>query len=435
MDKGINKEREVNFGFIPQDIYFPLYLDTEHFIILITGGRGSGKSSNASTFIERLTFEMTEAQKIVHQILYTRYTMVSAGMSIIPEMMEKIDLDGTTKYFKTTKTDIVNKMTKSRIMFRGIKTSSGNQTAKLKSIHALTTFVCDEAEEWTDENSFDKIMLSIRQIGIQNRIMIIMNPTDSNHFIYKKYIEKTHKLVEIDGVQVQVSTHPNVLHIHTTYLNNLENLSPEFLKEVEDMKVNNPEKYAHVVIGRWADVAEGAVFKKWGIVKEFPVHAKKVALASDWGYTNDPSTGIRCGIVDNRLYVDELFYETGMLTNAIAEKLKPWGLKVYGDSADPRLIQEIKNRGVNIYPVDKFPGSIKAGIDKIHEMELFVTERSYHIIEELRKYVWDKDKDGHYVNEPVDAWNHCIDPIRYYILGHILGRILKPKDLTGIFTH
>lgn len=435
MDKGINKEREVNFGFIPQDIYFPLYLDTEHFIILITGGRGSGKSSNASTFIERLTFEMTEAQKIVHQILYTRYTMVSAGMSIIPEMMEKIDLDGTTKYFKTTKTDIVNKMTKSRIMFRGIKTSSGNQTAKLKSIHALTTFVCDEAEEWTDENSFDKIMLSIRQIGIQNRIMIIMNPTDSNHFIYKKYIEKTHKLVEIDGVQVQVSTHPNVLHIHTTYLDNLENLSPEFLKEVEDMKVNNPEKYAHVVIGRWADVAEGAVFKKWGIVKEFPVHAKKVALASDWGYTNDPSTGIRCGIVDNRLYVDELFYETGMLTNAIAEKLKPWGLKVYGDSADPRLIQEIKNRGVNIYPVDKFPGSIKAGIDKIHEMELFVTERSYHIIEELRKYVWDKDKDGHYVNEPVDAWNHCIDPIRYYILGHILGRILKPKDLTGIFTH
>ena len=420
---------------VPQAIYHPLYTDTDKFIILITGGRGSGKSFNVSAFVERLTFEMTEAEKMVHQILYTRYTMVSANMSIIPEMMEKIELDGTTKYFKTTKTDIVNKMTKSRIMFRGIKTSSGNQTAKLKSIHALTTFVCDEAEEWTDENSFDKIMLSIRQIGIQNRIMIIMNPTDSNHFIYKKYIEKTHKLVEIDGVQVQISTHPNVLHIHATYFDNLENLSPEFLKEVEDMKKNNPEKYAHVVIGRWADVAEGAVFKKWGIVKEFPQWCKKVALASDWGYTNDPSTGIRCGIVDNRLYVDELFYETGMLTNAIAEKLKPWGLKVYGDSADPRLIQEIKNRGVNIYPVDKFPGSIKAGIDKIHEMELFVTERSYHIIEELRKYVWDKDKDGHYINEPVDAWNHCIDPIRYYILGHILGRILKPKDNSGVFAH
>ena len=420
---------------VPQEIYHPLYEDKEKFIILITGGRGSGKSFNASTFIERLTFEMTPVEKIVHQILYTRYTMVSAGMSIIPEMMEKIDLDGTTKYFKTTKTDIVNKMTKSRIMFRGIKTSSGNQTAKLKSIQGITTFVCDEAEEWTSEDEFDKIMLSIRKKGIQNRIIIIMNPCDSNHFIYKKYIEKTHKLVEIDGVQVQISTHPNVLHIHTTYFDNLENLSPEFLKEVEDMKVSNPEKYGHVVIGRWADVAEGAVFKKWGIVKEFPQECKKVGIGQDFGFTNDPSAAVRCGIIDNRLYVDELFYETDMLSSAIANRLKPFSMKVFADSQDPRLIQEIKNRGVNLYPVDKFPGSIKAGIDKIKDMEFFVTERSYNIITELRKYVWDKDKDGNYINEPVDEYNHLMDAIRYYVLGCLLGRILKPKDLTGIFTH
>ena len=420
---------------VPQENYHPLYEDKEKFIILITGGRGSGKSFNASTFIERLTFEMTEAEKIVHQILYTRYTMVSAGMSIIPEMMEKIDLDGTTKYFKTTKTDIVNKMTKSRIMFRGIKTSSGNQTAKLKSIQGITTFVCDEAEEWTNEEEFDKIMLSIRKKGIQNRIIIIMNPCDSNHFIYQKYIEKTHKLVEIDGVQVQISTHPNVLHIHTTYFDNLENLSPEFLKEVGDMKVNNPEKYAHVVIGQWADVAEGAVFKKWGIVEEFPRECKKVGIGQDFGFTNDPSAAVRCGIIDNRLYVDELFYETDMLSSAIANRLKPFSMKVFADSQDPRLIQEIKNRGVNIYPVDKFPGSIKAGIDKIKDMEFFVTERSYNLITELRKYVWDKDKDGNYINEPVDEYNHLMDAIRYYVLGCLLGRILKPKDLTGIFTH
>mgnify|MGYP002611224750 FL=1 len=419
----------------PQATYHPLYTDTDKFIILITGGRGSGKSFNASTFIERLTFEMTEAEKIVHQILYTRYTMVSAGMSIIPEMMEKIELDGTTKYFKTTKTDIVNKMTKSRIMFRGIKTSSGNQTAKLKSIQGITTFVCDEAEEWTNEEEFDKIMLSIRKKGIQNRIIIIMNPCDSNHFIYQKYIEKTHKLVEIDGVQVQISTHPNVLHIHTTYFDNLENLSPEFLKEVGDVKVNNPEKYAHVVIGQWADVAEGAVFKKWGIVKEFPRECKKVGIGQDFGFTNDPSAAVRCGIIDNRLYVDELFYETDMLSSAIANRLKPFSMKVFADSQDPRLIQEIKNRGVNIYPVDKFPGSIKAGIDKIKDMEFFVTERSYNLITELRKYVWDKDKDGNYINEPVDEYNHLMDAIRYYVLGCLLGRILKPKDLTGIFTH
>ena len=420
---------------VPQEIYHPLYTDTDKFIILITGGRGSGKSFNASTFIERLTFEMTPVEKIVHQILYTRYTMVSAGMSIIPEMMEKIELDGTTKYFKTTKTDIVNKMTNSRIMFRGIKTSSGNQTAKLKSIQGITTFVCDEAEEWTNEEEFDKIMLSIRKKGIQNRIIIIMNPCDSNHFIYKKYIENTHKLVEIDGVQVQVSTHPNVLHIHTTYFDNLENLSPEFLREVQEMKEKNPEKYAHVVIGRWADVAEGAVFKKWGIVKEFPQWAKKVAIGQDFGYTTDVSAAVKCGIVDNALYVDELCYQSGMLTNALADKVRPYGLKVFAESADPRLVDEIKLRGVNIYGVDKSGPSIKAGIDKILSMDLYVTERSYNLMKELRTYVWDKDKDGNYINEPVDKDNHLMDAIRYYVLGCLLGKILKPKDLTGIFTH
>ena len=419
----------------PQKIYYPLYTDKEKFIILITGGRGSGKSFNASTFIERLTFEQTPETKIVHQILYTRYTMVSAGMSIIPEMLEKVELDGTEKYFKSTKTDIINRMTGSRIMFRGIKTSSGNQTAKLKSIQGITTFVCDEAEEFTSEEDYDKIMLSIRKKGIQNRIIIIMNPCDSNHFIYKKYIERTHELVEIDGVKVQVSTHPNVLHIHTTYFDNMNNLSPEFLKEVNDMKETNPEKYAHVVIGRWADVAEGAVFKKWGIVDEFPQECKKVGIGLDFGFTHDPTAAIRCGIVDNRLYLDELDYRTNLLSSDIIKTLRPYGLKTIADCADPRTIQEIHNGGIRIYAVAKGAGSIVAGIDKMKEYEIFLTKRSYNLQSEMRKYVWAKDKDGNYINEPEDHDNHGIDAARYYVLGELLGRIQKPKNLEGVFTH
>ena len=107
-------------------IYYPLYQDKDKFIIIVTGGRASGKSYATSAFIERLTFEMTPAQKIVHQILYTRYTMMAANMSVIPEFLEKIDLDGTSKFFKSTKTDVINKTTGSNVMFRGIKTSSGN---------------------------------------------------------------------------------------------------------------------------------------------------------------------------------------------------------------------------------------------------------------------------------------------------------------------
>lgn len=419
----------------PQEIYYPLYEDKEKFIILITGGRGSGKSFNAATFIERLTFEMTPVEKLVHQILYTRYTMVSASISVIPEMMEKIELDETEKYFHTTKTDVVNRMTGSRIMFRGIKTSSGNQTAKLKSIHGITTFVCDEAEEWTNEDDFDKIMLSIRQKGIQNRIIIIMNPTDSNHFIYKKYIENTHELKYIDGVPVQISTHPNVLHIHTTYFDNIENLSPQFIKEVNQMKVENPEKYAHTVIGRWADVAEGAVFKKYGIVDEFPMWCKKVAIGLDFGFTHDPTAAIRCGIIDNAIYLDEIDYRTNLLASDISKKLRPYELEVIADSADPRLIQELHNTGVRIYAVQKGQGSIIAGIDKMKDMEIFITKRSYNLQKEFRNYIWAKDKDGNYINEPEDHDNHGIDAARYYVLGKLLGKIQQPKNYSNVFSH
>lgn len=422
---------------VSQPIYNPLYLDKEHFIILVTGGRGSGKSFNVAAFIERLTFELTKANRIVHNILYTRYTMISAAISVIPEFQEKIEIDGTSKYFSVKKADVVNKMTGSRIMFRGIKTSSGNQTAKLKSIHGITTFVCDEAEEWTSEDDYDKIMLSIRQKGIQNRIIIIMNPTDSNHFIYRKYIENTHKVVNYDGVPVQISTHPNVLHIHTTYLDNVEHLSEQFIKEVEDMKQNDPEKYAHIVMGQWADVAEGAVFKKWGIVDEFPTNAKKQAIGLDFGYAQDPSAAVRCGIVDNRIYLDELFYQKGMLARDLVRELKPYNLHVIADSADPRLIQEISLGGIIIYPVQKGAGSILAGIDKMQSMEIYVTRRSYNLQNEFRNYIWAKDKDGKYINEPEDHDNHGIDASRYYVLGQLLGKIMKPrvvsKDDLGIF--
>lgn len=420
------------------EVYYPMYANEDKFIILVTGGRGSGKSFGTSSFIERLTFDYNpdyNGNKVVHNVLYCRYTMTSAHISVIPEFLDKIELDGTSAYFKPTKTDVQNLVTGSRIMFRGIKTSSGNQTAKLKSIHGVTVFVCDEAEEWTSEEEYDKIMLSIRQKGLKNLVIIIMNPTDSNHMIYQKYIKDTHKIEYFDGVPVQISTHPNVLHIHTTYLDNLEHLSDEFLREMEDMKQNNPEKYAHIAMGQWSDVAEGAVFKKWGIVDEFPQWCKKVAIGLDFGYSHGPTAAVRCGIIDNRIYLDEIDYRTGLLASDIIKKLRPYNLKVIADSADPRLIQEIHNGGVRIYPVEKGAGSIIAGIEKMKEYEIYVTKRSYNLQNELRNYIWAKDKDGRYINEPEDHDNHLTDAARYYVLGELLGKIQAPKNYTNVFAH
>ncbi len=421
-------------------VYYPLYNDKTHFIYLITGSRASGKSFSASQFIERLTFEYNDAKKLAHKILYTRYTMVSAAISVIPEVKEKIEIDGTQDYFKSTKTDIINRMTGSEIMFRGINTSSGNQTAKLKSIHGVTTFVVDEAEEWTSEEDFERIMLSIRQKGLHNRVIIIMNPSDSNHWVYKRFIEKTHKEVYYDGVPVQISTDPRVLHIHTTYLDNIQHLSPEFLNEVLEMKQNEPEKYAHIMIGRWSDVSEGAVYKHVGIVDKFPENAKKVALCMDFGYSHDPTAICMCGIIGNRLYIKELCYKTHMLSSDIIKFLKPYaeqGLFVYSDSADPRLIDEIALGGIVIYGAKKGSGSIIAGIDKLSSMEMFTTRDSLNAQREFRNYVWAKDKDGKYLNIPEDHDNHICDSVRYYCLAVLLGKVMKPKDVSkndlGIF--
>lgn len=407
-------------------VYHPLYQNRDRFIILITGGRGSGKSFEVSRFVERLTFEPNQ------KILYTRYTMTSASRSVIPEVMEKIDLDGTRDFFHTTQDHIINSETGSEIIFMGIKTSSGNQTAKLKSIHGISTFVCDEAEEWRSSEEFERLVLSIRKKGVQNRVIIVMNPSDKHHFVYKKYLEGCHQMINYLGVPVQMSTHPNVLHLHTTYLDNIEHLSPEFIKEVETLKEKDPKKYARVVAGQWADQNEGVVFVSFDIVDEIPPYARKRAIGLDFGYTNDPSAGIMCAIYEDRLYVDELFYRTGMGNAELKQALRPYDELVIADSADPRLIDDIALSGINITPVSKGAGSLMAGIEKIKEMRLCVTRRSDNIKYELENYCWDTDRNGELMNVPIDDYNHAMDAIRYYVLHEVLGWRTKSRDIVEL---
>ena len=152
--------------------YNSLGNDSRYFVI--TGGRGSGKSFAITTFLAFLTFEQG------HKILFTRYTMISAANSIIPEFLDKLEQFGSIEHFHITKDEIINKKTGSKIIFRGIKTSSGDQTANLKSLQGITTWVVDEAEELTDEQKFDTIDLSVRQQGKQNRVILILNPTTKN---------------------------------------------------------------------------------------------------------------------------------------------------------------------------------------------------------------------------------------------------------------
>jgi phage terminase large subunit len=191
--------------------YSPI-ADSDGRYFIVTGGRGSGKSFSVNLLLVLLTYEAG------HTILFTRYTLSSTYISIIPEFLEKIELLDKYDDFYITKDEIRNKRSGSKIIFKGIKTSSGDQTANLKSLQGVTTFVLDEAEELTNEDTFDKIDLSVRQLGKQNRVILILNPTTKEHWIYKRFFEDK-------GIQEGINlTKDNVTYIHTTYLDNIENL-------------------------------------------------------------------------------------------------------------------------------------------------------------------------------------------------------------------
>ena len=51
----------------------------------------------------------------------------------------------------------------------------------------------------------------------------------------------------------------------------------------------------------------------------------------------------------------------------------------------------------------------------MQEQEYLVTRSSIEVINELRKYIWKKDKITNInLNIPIDNWNHAIDGIRYH---------------------
>ena len=68
-----------------------------------------------------------------------------------------------------------------------------------------------------------------------------------------------------------------------------------------------------------------------------------------------------------------------------------------------------------------------AGLSKMLEYKIKITRRSVNLIKEFRNYTYLQDKDGKWLNEPIDAYNHGIDAVRYYILGNIIGRIMSTK--------
>ena len=382
----------------------PLFLNDSRYFVL-TGGRGSMKSFSVTTFLLLLTYENEQT------ILFTRYTLTSADISIIPEFIEKIEIANLENDFAITKNEIINLKTGSKILFKGIKTSSGTQTASLKSISGVTTWVLDEAEELTDEETFDKIDFSIRHKSKQNRVILILNPTTKEHFIYKKFFEER-------GVNAGSNLQKeDTTYIHTTYLDGKEFLNESFLRQAEETRLKNLRKYEHVLLGGWLEKAEGVIFTNWKI-GEF-IENDYVGFGQDFGFSIDPTTLVKVSIdkKNKRIYAKEYLYKAGLTTSQIAEENKRYceNRLIVADSAEPRLIAELKMSGCNIKPIEK--PKITDSIALLQDYELIIDADSTNLIKELNNYSWHDKKS----EVPIDDFNHLIDALRYVVWNFIGG--------------
>lgn len=414
------KVKRDKLGFLEVPPKFKILYTTQKPIILVTGGRAGTKSFNVALFISRLLFERG------HVVLYARYTMSADADSVIPEFQKKLELDGTYDYFTQNKSEVKNDFSDSVVKFRGIKTSSGNQTAKLKGIEGLTTFVGDELEEWRNSDDYDTLSFSIRSENADNREILVMNPSDVDHFIYDYYIKDTHRLEVIDGVEVQISTDPRVEHIHTSYLDGLEYLSGKFLGNIKllrdkhyreiakDPTQRNHTKYARKIIGRWADRREGTIINnyrrgEWDNTVPY-------LYGLDYGFFPDPLALIKVGL-DTRnkiLYVQKMLYSTKLSDESILSYLQSnvsMNDLIVADTNEPKTTDKIRIAGFNIQKAGKGSGSVGQDARSFEDYEIVICGDEPEIIEnEFKNWTWNDKK----ASIPMDGQDdHAIAAIRY----------------------
>jgi phage terminase large subunit len=159
---------------------------------------------------------------------------------------------------------------------------------------------------------------------------------------------------------------------------------------------------------------EGVIFNNWQTIDVIPNDARLLGYGLDFGYTNDPTAIVEVYKWNDKRIVNEICYQKELSNSQIA-KLIPSKLPVYCDSAEPKSIAELTKLGVRAFGVTKGADSINFGIQTMQAQEYLITKHSTNLINELRKYAWDKDKKtGAKLNRPIEDFNHAIDSLRYH---------------------
>jgi phage terminase large subunit len=237
----------------------------------------------------------------------------------------------------------------------------------------------------------------------KKKIFIDYNP-NSAFWVHDNLIGKP-------GVQLIISDHR-----HNPFL------SDQTRRKIENLKDADGELWRVYARGLTGKIT-GLVLNNWFVCERIPEDAKPLAAGLDFGFTNDETGCLVVYKQNGDLWVDEILYETGLTNPDIAAKLSEIGLKktieIVADSAEPKSIEELRRLGWRVTGAKKGADSIKNSIDILKRYRINVTRRSINLRNELGRYKWKTDRSGRVLNEPVDTWNHLIDPLRYVALNKL----------------
>ena len=191
-------------------------------------------------------------------------------------------------------------------------------------------------------------------------------------------------------------------------------------ESIMELKEKDSELWKVYGLGKTGSITE-LVFERVTVVDEMPQFLKKEGIGMDFGYRADPTAAIRCGLLNERdIYLDEIIYGYNMKSGDVHDALG-WdtyrNLNIFPDPADPRICDDLKARGWKIQKVSKGSDSIKYGIDLLNAHNLHITRSSLNLLNEQKRYKHKVDKKtGKIINQPVDAFNHAWDAVRYWAM-------------------
>lgn len=378
--------------FVPK--FFPLLFDYSHRWEVYMGSAGSAKSYFIT---QKLIIRCCNEKIKVLVCRRTATTIRNTCFSLFKDIIAKWKL---TPYIKIRESDFNIKFPNgSEIIFIGL-----DEETKLLSLNDIGCIFIEEAFE-VPKNIVEQLNLRLRGKTKNQQIIMAFNPISKHHWLH-------------DFCEVNPPT--SFTFIHSTFRDN-PFLNAEYIAELEELYIRNPQKARVFCDGEWGIDADGLVFQNWK-VEDFN-HADiqgQLMIGLDFGFVNDISA-IVASILDEengRIYVFKEWGATGKTNADLVKAITALGFNkstIIADSAEPKSIEEIKRAGINkIRACKKGPDSIMHGIQKLQNYQIIVHPSCTGITAELENYTWQKDKSTDvYINKPIDDWNHYIDALRY----------------------